>query len=555
MAYLLYLLRSFIQCIHHVKCCFRKSPDYILFTLNGEYPPLPPPRPGFLKKFISPPIPSMKELKEQLKRAGEDPQVKGIVLRLYQMPPSTASLETLRGVLLQLKKQGKHVVTWAPSYSQAGYYVASAAHEILLQEGGEIASLGIKKRFLFLARALNHWGLQFDFIPISPYKTAGDRFTREKMSPEMKSMENWLLEDSYQEYLEALMEGRGLEKEKAQEIIDNSPYTYEQATALKLVDRIISQEDLPTHLKTDRITPWKEAEKKIRRTSPTRPGKGVALIRVEGMIVDGESKQPPSNIPLPIPFLLEPRAGDITVVQEVRQALQDKRCQAVVLYIDSGGGSAMASETMTAALKKLAAQKPLVVAMGSVAASGGYYIATPAHCIMAHPQTITGSIGVIGGKVVNTGLIQKLFFHREIITRGENALFNDSSRPYTQKEREKMQEKIQHTYQLFLKQVVTGRQMTLEEVEAISGGRVWTGRQAHELGLIDELGDLNRALKKARQLANLHPESPVREIKSGKQELPPKGEVNSFLHYILEGIHIYSRGGTFYQLPFFWDKE
>lgn len=555
MAYFFYVIRTVFQYLSHLKRCFGKAPEYIFFTLNGEYPPLPPPREGLIKNLFSRPVPSMKELQGQLKQVGKDPRVKGVVLRLYQVPHSPASLQTLLNSLLLLKKQGKQVITWAPSYTQASYMVALAAHEILIQEGGEIASLGLKKRFLFLAQALKKWGIQMDLIPISPYKSAGDRLTRCEMSPEVRDMENWILESSYQEHLQALMDGRGFKEEKAREIMDESPYTDRKAQDLQLVDKIISQEDLPAYLKTKQLVSWTRASKKIKKRPLPPPGKGVALIRVEGMIVDGESKRPPLNTPLPIPLLLEPRAGDLTVVQEVRQALQEKRCKAVVLYIDSGGGSAPASEAMAAALTKLAAQKPLVVSMGSVAASGGYYIATPAHHILAHPQTITGSIGVLGGKMVDEGLMEKLLFHRDIITRGESALFNDSSRPYTQAERKKVEERIKRTYQIFLERVAQARKMTREEVDSISGGRVWTGRQAQERGLVDMLGDLDQALIKARQLAHLHPEAPVWEIRSGKEKLPPKGEASALIEYLLEGFRLYREGGVFYQLPFSFRRE
>lgn len=555
LSYLYYLIGNSSRKIGHLKRSLGKPPPYVLITLHGEYRDLPPQREGLIRSLLQRPAPSIRDITRDLKRIGHDPRIKGVILRLYPLEISRAGIQTLHQTLLDLQDKGKEIITWAPSYDLTSYYLALAANTITLQEGGEISSLGLKRRFLYLKKGLEHIGLKFHLLPISPYKSAGDRFTEESMTEESKAMEEWLLESTQEEYSKAIMEGRGVDKKRALEIIDRSPYIDSLALEEGLIDKILSQEDLPSLVKREKIVPLKEALKKIYHLPLSYPRKGVTLLRVEGMIVDGESKRPPLSSPIPIPLLLSPRAGDMTLVRAIRMATSDRNCKAVVLYIDSGGGSASASESMTAALRGLAEKKPLVVAMGSTAASGGYYIATPAHHIVAHPLTITGSIGVLGGKVVDQGLIEKLLFHREILTKGESALFNDSSRPYTEEEEEWLWKKIQRTYTLFLKRVSTGRAMAIEDVDTMSKGRVWTGRQALEKGLVDALGGLEEAIEKAKELAHLPMRAPLREMPLLKGEVSPSGETQALLDYMKEGLDFYQRGQALCLLPFLEERR
>ncbi len=280
----------------------------------------------------------------------------------------------------------------------------------------------------------------------------------------------------------------------------------------------------------------------------------MALLRIEGEIVDGRSQRPPLKPPFALPFLLNERAGDLSVVQAARQVLKDKRAAALVVYIDSGGGSATASEAMTAALKKVAAKKPLVVAMGPVAASGGYYVATPARWMVAQPGTITGSIGVLHGKFVNAGLLGKLLFSRETISRGKRATLLSSERPFSEEERELIWRQIRRTYDLFLDRVAASRHLTCEAVDAVGGGRVWTGRQALERGLVDELGGVDQALEKARHLAGLSHRAPLREVRPGKRSLPPSPTSSLALaQYVIEGWRQFNEAGTLCLCPLIVD--
>jgi protease-4 len=384
-------------------------------------------------------------------------------------------------------------------------------------------------------------GLQGDFLPISPYKSAGDRFTRSEMSDEVREMANWLMEGGYQERLKAIAAGRGISPEQAAELVDATPCTEVRALELGAVDALITEEDLPRHLATGgraaRIEAWETAGERLLRPRPARPGRYVALLVIEGTIIDGESGRPPLKPPLPVPILLEPRAGDVTVVQAARRALKDKRAAAVVLYVNSGGGSASASEAMRAALDRVQREKPLVVSMGPVAASGGYWVSTPGRTILAQPSTITGSIGVISGKLVAKQLFDLLSLHRETIFRGRHSRIMGADAAFSREERKIVWAQIQHIYDLFLQRVSESRGMQTEAVIPISGGRVWTGRQALNNGLVDELGSLRRAFARARELAGLDRRAPVRLMGVEKRTLAPQ-PVSAALDYAVDGLRL-----------------
>ena len=262
------------------------------------------------------------------------------------------------------------------------------------------------------------------------------------------------------------------------------------------------------------------------------------------MIVDGRSGGLPIKPPFDVPLVGDDRAGDLTVVQAVRQLANDKRAAAVVLYVNSRGGSATASEAMRLALDVVAARKPLVVAMGPVAGSGGYWVSTPGKWIVARPGTLTGSIGVLSGKVVNAQLLSKLLVNRETIAFGKHALMDSDEKPYSDEERKIVQAQIDRTYRLFLELVGKARGMSPEAVHPIAAGRVWTGQQALERKLVDELGGLDAAVSKARSLAGLNEDAPVREPRAPKRTVPPPAPapagVAGFVGYLLEGVSLLS---------------
>ena len=540
----------------------RKPPDYISIPLSGDYSEYVPPPANFILRRIRPARPSLADLAVQFRTIAADRRVRGVVLHLRDLELSQAGLESLRELIVELQEAGKQVVSWSSSYSASSYQLAAGTDEILLQEDGWIDSLGISRTYSFLAEALQRVGLQADFLAIAPYKSAPDVFTRKDMSDEARQMATWLIDSTYHERIASLAAGREIEQTEAEAIVDASPLSDLQALELGAVDGLLSEEELPAHLAGENgpasLKSLEAARPTLRRLPPVRSGKYVALIPVEGTIVNGESGRPPIRLPIPVPIVMEPRAGDLTVVQAARAAVSDPRAAAVVVYVNSPGGVSSASEAMRSALARIEPAKPLIVSMGPVAASGGYLVATAGRRIFAQPSTITGSIGVFSGKLAAGGLLDRVLVGRETLSRGRHSQIFDLERPFSSEEREIVWSFVRRSYEIFVQAVAKSRKLAVEAVEAIGGGRVWTGRQALEKGLVDEMGGLDRAVSHARRLAGLPANAPVRLIQSGKRPIAPASSpaaalaemlagplpehlLGSTLEYILEGLRMFNR--------------
>jgi protease-4 len=535
--------------ISRVRRSLGRPPDYVIFVLENDLPALPdPPRPLW-QRFTSRPRLSVRELGERFDAIGRDPRIKGVILHLRPVGMPMATLQDLRELVGKLRKSGKRVVAWAPFYSTGTYYLACACDEILLMPVGTIQPLGFATTGLFLRDGLARFGIQADFVQISPYKSAADMLTKAQMSDELREQLTWLLDSQHKELLSGIAEGRLRDEKGAQELVDGSPYGDDTALEMRVVDAVIPEEALAERLGQADGVPitigtWERAQTKLRSCAPTLGrGKYVAVLRIEGTIVDGRSGSLPIKPPIEVPLVGDDRAGDLTVVQAARQIASDKRAAAVVVYVNSRGGSATASEAMRQALNVIATRKPLVVAMGPVAGSGGYWVATPGRWIVARPSALTGSIGVLTGKIVMAAMWSKLMFNRETIAFGQHATMESDEKGYTDEERTMVQAQIDRVYALFLEVVGKARKMTPEEVHPIAAGRVWTGRQAFERKLVDELGGLDDAVRKARSLAGLAETAPVREVRPPKRPIPPRavGSAAGYIGYLLEGVSLLSR--------------
>ena len=515
-----------------------KPPEYVLFVLDDSLPTLPdPPRP-FWQRFLGPQRLNVRELGERFEAIGRDARIKGVVLHLRPVGMPMATGQDLRELVANLRRTGKRVIAWAPSYTTATYYVACACDEILLMPTGVVGALGFTATGMFLADGLKRFGISADFIQVSPYKSAADTLTKSRMSDELRRQLTWLLDSQLTELVTAISESRGVDKARARELIDGSPYSDDAAVEKHAVDRVVGEEELAL-----KVGSCDRASRKLHRRAPTLGrGKYVALMRIEGTIVDGRSGGVPFRPPIDIPLVGDDRAGDLTVVQVARQVAADKRAAAVVLYVNSRGGSSTASEAMRRALNTIAARKPLVVVMGPVAGSGGYAVAAPGAWIIARPSTLTGSIGVLGGKLVTGALWSKLLFNRETIALGEHVTINSDEGPYSDVERDIVVREIDHIYRGFLEVVAKSRKMTVEQLRPNADGKVWTGRQALERGLVDEMGGLDAGARKAKALAGLPDRAPLREVRGPRRYVPPMAEpATAWFGYVLEGLTLLGR--------------
>jgi protease-4 len=535
---LLYPFRYLWWLIASVRRSIGRPPDYVLFLLDEDLPALPdPPRPLW-QRFTGKPRLSVRELGDRFEAIGRDQRIKGVVLHLRPAGMPMATLQDLRELIAKLRKANKQVIAWATSYDTATYYVACACDEILLMPTGTIRALGFARTGVFLAEGLARFGLGADFVQISPYKSAADSLTKSKMSDEYREQLQWLLESQHNELVSAIAESR---KCDARAFIDGSPYGDDIAVEAHGVDAVLGEEDLPRRLGGS-IGTWERAARKMRAPAPTLGrGRYVALMRIEGTIIDGRSGRLPVKPPVEVPLVGDERAGDLSVVQVARQVAADKKAAAMVLYVNSRGGSSTASEAMRQALGVVASRKPVVVVMGPVAGSGGYWVATPGSWVVARPGTLTGSIGVLSGKLVTGGLWQKLLFNRETIAFGDHVLLENDERPFSEEERAIVRADINRIYRAFLELVASARKMTPEEVDAIGQGKVWTGRQAFERKLVDELGGLDVGIAKARALAGLPEKAPVREARGPKRLIPPLAEAApaaAWFAYLLDGLKL-----------------
>ena len=545
-AYPLYILRLLFTIAANILRKGLHPPEYVTFTLHGSYTDLRRPPEGFLQSRLSPREKNLQDLTRDLKTAAANSQVKGIILFLNKPGLTLSQVQSLIRVIEKIRAGDKEVITWSTNYDTLSYCLAAAGSRVLLQEGGVVYTLGFASRQLYMKEALAWCGVEFDVIRVSPFKSALDRLIRSDMSDEVREMTEWLISSYYRQFIEAIARGRNLDEIEAGKLVEKTPLFGDKAVEAGAIDKVVNAEDLPVYLGSrdnpTRLASWNECNKCFTRPLPPPPGKYIAILRVQGNIVDGKSSRPPGRPPLPAPFIFNEQTGDLSFVRQARAALRNRRVRAVLLYIDSGGGSAASSESITSILGKLAAKKPLVALMGSVAASGGYYVATAASHIVAEQATITGSIGVIAAKVVNTRLLEKLLLNRETIERGKKDLFASQDEPFTEEERSKALGFINHIYELFLKRVADSRSMEHKVVEEVGGGKVWTGQQALEHGLVDELGGLEAALARLRREAGLPENTPLIDIPYPRRDTAPLPVSSGWIEFALNNLNQFQDG-------------
>jgi protease-4 len=522
-----------------------RPPDFVTVLIEEEPPALPDPRVPLWQRPFSRPRLSSRELGERFAAIGRDTRIKGVVLHLRPVPFSMASQQDLRELIGGLRKQAKRVVAWAPFYTTDTYYLACACDEILVLPTGGVMPLGFATTGMFLADALAKVGIKADFIQVSPYKSAADVLTKSKMSAELREQLTWLVESHHEQLVEGIAAGRKLDAAQARELIDASPYDDTDAVNKHAVDAVISEEQIPDRLGAGvTLGDWDQARRKMPRPAPRlRRGRYVALLRIEGTILDGRSGRPPIKPPIEFPIVGDARAGDLTVVQLARQVARDARAAAAVLYVNSRGGSSTASLAMFAALETIAARKPLVVVMGPVAASGGYLVSMPGRWVIARPLTLTGSIGVLTGKLVTSGLWEKLTATRETVAIGKHKTIESDERPFSPDERQIVEAQVHHIYDSFLELVARSRRLERTAVEPVAGGRVWTGKQALDHKLIDELGGVDAGIAKARSLASLPDSTPVYEVQPPKRSAPPRTipTAAALAGYLFDGLEVLNR--------------
>jgi protease-4 len=536
----------------------RRQLDYVVLTIAGSYPERTvEPRRKFPLSLLPwpPPPPSVQAFNDALERVACDPRVKGVVLIISSLSAEPATVSSLRQAILRLRQSNKRAVAYLHDPGTWSYYLAVACDQILAPESAAFRAAGLRSEALFLKDTLGLAGIEADFEAIAEYKVSPDTFRRSEMTAPHREMLESLLDSLYAEVTHAIAEGRAMQPERVQELLDSVPLTAQQARDASLLDAVCYEDELPAHLGTEEepatLVTWNQAQRLLCRPRHWHSRQAIGVISVEGLIVSGPSRRTPLPIPLPIPLPLPgPQAGSGTLVQQLRAAAQNKHLAALVLHVDSPGGSALASDLIWREVDQLRRKKPLVVYMGNLAASGGYYVSVAANAIVAQPTTLTGSVGIWSGKIVTTGLFEKVQAGREVVARGKAASLYADTAPFNDAERANIRADIGAGYARFKARVASGRRMADEEVEAVARGRVWTGEQALANGLVDALGDLHAAAERARQLAGLSPRryAPLLNVPAPKHDLLPQPSVADAGAW-LSGLTSLLREGVFAIAP------
>jgi protease IV len=495
---------------------FSPGPDFVLITIAGRLPEQrvhPQSWRGWLQRRFNPPRESLHVWRERLQLLANDPQVKGIIVTIGDLQAGLPAIESLRRSLLTFRTSGKRLIAFLVTANLYTYYLASAADTLMAPESAEFSLYGLRTEATFLRAALDRLDVRPQFHHIAEYKSAANRLLYASMPEPQREMQVALLESTFEEVLGAIANARRKPVETIQEAVDQGLLSAAEARARHLLDAIGFEDELSTALsqggRAATISPWERARQRIRRPYHWRSLErhAIGIVELIGTIVPGQSR----DLPLPLPLVGQQLAGHETIAQALRRAESSPRIKAIVFYVDSPGGSAIASDLIWHEVSRVQRQKPVVVCMGNVAASGGYYVACGAQHIVAGATTLTGSIGVIAGKIDWHGLLEKASIHREIIRIGATASMPSTFTAYSDQEWELLRRWMDEVYQRFKARVAAGRGRSLEAIEEIARGRVWTGRQALGLGLIDELGDVEVAVRKAKELAQipLHADVPI----------------------------------------------
>jgi len=446
-------------------------------------------------------------------RAAEDRRVSGLIARVQFSAAPPGAVQELREAIAAFAAV-KPTVAWAETYpGTLSYYLASVFGEVWMQPSGTVGLIGFATNALFLRDALDKAGIEAQFTARGEYKSAANMFTQDRYTDAHREADSRLIDSLHSQVWQGIAESRGLDVAVLDTLADRAPLLRDDAVGASLIDRIgfrdeayrrigeltdpdadSDPDDAPPRLFLSRYA-------QTRERGPSLPGRkkdpAVAVITVAGPIVGGRGGPGLS------PFGRSSAGGD-TIAAALRQATADDDVKAVVLRVDSPGGSVTASETIWREVGRVrAAGKPVVASMGSVAASGGYYVAMAAEVVLANPATITGSIGVITGKLIARELKDRLGVGSESLRTNANADAWSVNSPFTAEQHEMVEAEADLFYDDFVRRVAEARKMSIEDVGIVARGRVWTGADAIERGLVDELGGLRTAVRRAKVLAGL----------------------------------------------------
>ena len=440
---------------------------------------------------------------DNLQKAKRDSRIKTVLLMPSGLQlPYWAKVQELRDAIVEFRKSGKRVVAFLEYGGDREYYLASAADKVYLLPSSPLDLSGVASYEVFLRGAFDKVGAYPDFVHIGDYKSAANQLTEKGFTPAHREMTESLNRDMFDQLVRGIAEGRKKSEQDIRALIDQGPFVPEEALRVGLVDDLAYEDELD-----DREPTLGDHEKgriegkNYQRITPAsvgfRPRSRIALVYAVGTIASGKSTFDPLNGTV---------LGSDTLIEQIRDARDDDSIKAIVLRVDSPGGSALASDVIWRELmitRDADNTRPLIVSMSDLAASGGYYIAMAGNKIVAQPGTLTGSIGVFGGKFAIGGTLNKIGVNYDSVVSGANASIDSPFTPFTPSQRTKVQDMMQSIYDDFVEKAAESRNTTPEKVHAVAQGRVWTGQQARERGLVDALGGLDTAIAIAKEQAKI----------------------------------------------------
>lgn len=472
-----------------------------------------PAQPGIFGELQS----SLRQTIQRLEKAAGDDSISGVVLQLDGLDLGRARVAELRAAIARTRKAGKKVYAQLDSGMASDYLLAAACDEIVMPPSGTLMLPGVRAEITFYKGLLDKLGVEADFLHVGAFKGAAEPLTRESLSDEVRQNMTAVIDDYYAQMVDTIAKNRGIKPRKVKKLIDQGLFTAVEAHEAGLIDRLAYRDQLEASLcdqhqakeiklvkgygkkKIDDDFSGPLGMMKLLQAMMGMPpgekkstGKKIAVVYAVGAITTGKSE---------VGMFGGEAVGSDTIVAALKKAQEDKNVAAIVLRVDSPGGSALASDLIWRQVVQ--SDKPIIASMGDTAASGGYYISMGADKIFASPGTLTGSIGVVGGKLALRGLMEKAGVTTEVISRGKNSgLLSDANR-FTKAERSAMQAMMEETYRQFTQKAAEGRKMDAEKLEKLAGGQVWTGRMAQENGLVDELGTLEDAIAAAKSAAGI----------------------------------------------------
>ena len=502
---------------------------YVAFTLGGTYTDT-----KTVNTFGTSSTKTLRGLFQKLDTLKTDDEIAGIVFKIENVSVGWATLQEIRNKLHEFRETEKETIGYLENGGNAEYLLAAAMERVVLMPAGSLNLTGLRAEVLFYKGLLDKLDIEADMLAMGKYKSGVEPYMRDGMSDAFRESMTALLDDLYAQLLVHIAESRdGITAAEVSDLINSGPFTAEEAHQAQLVDALQYYDELLETLKTASpfedvqvVKPDYERKRKVpdmnsfaglmqllSMLNPPQRAKStaenqIALIYADGPILpDIDQLFPSTSVIMPS-----------TLKEAFEKARTDDTVRAVVLRIDSPGGSALASDLIWREVMLTQREKPVVVSMGDVAASGGYYIAMAAGTIVAHPSTLTGSIGVFGGKLNMKGFYNKIGLTKEIIAHGQNATLYSDYGGFTPTERERVEKMMKTVYKDFVSKAAEGRNKSFDEVDEIAQGRVWTGKQAKALGLVDELGGLETALSIAKSQAGFADDEEVNLIVLPKQK-------------------------------------